>query len=272
VARALLPAEIGFVALLFVERPGGMVCRLTPLSPLGDLGETRTVPFEYVPAVQPVFLPEPHGFLVAGLSRRGPTFYLHRFTGAGFELVTERRIPTARGFVGRTQPVVLCKGGVVIPVTAEGLGRPVTAPEGFPGRDASACHTENGVFLAWTLPVQKGLNLCWSSEGRTPESVHVLADRTVASVDALGLGSRVLLACSREGDGPLEPMGLWVSWLPGGEPFRVAAETGEDLDRVALVSGATCPLIIALSLGEGVVAVEIGETAGRVRCRFDATD
>ncbi len=271
VARALLPAEIGFVALLFVERPGGLACRITPLSPLCDLGETRTVAFDYVPAVQPVFLPEPNGFLVAGLSRRGPTFYLHRYAGTAFELVAEQRIPTARGFVGRSQPVVLCKGGVVVPVTPAGLGRPVTAPEGFPGRDAAACHTPNGVFLAWTLPSQKGLNLCWSSEGRAPEVVRVLPDHTVGSVDALGTGGRVLMACSREGDGPLEPMGLWVSWLPGGQAFRVAAETGEDLDRVALVPGAGVPLLTALSLGEGVVAVQVGEDTGRVCCRFDAT-
>ncbi len=268
VARALMPAELGFVALLFVKRPGGLVCRLTEISALGDVGASRTLRFPYVPAVQPAFLASPGGFMVAGLAAQGPTFFLHRYDGDGFELVKAQRMSTARGFVGRLAPVLLCKGGVAMPILPTGLGQVVSAPEGFPGRGGTAGRLGDAVFLAWIPTNERGLRYCIAEPGAQSRQGLLAPTRGVGSLDCVSSGERVLLAWSQEAETPLGPSTISAAWLPGGRAFPLLPAEQDDLDEVRIVAGDGPVTLSAVNLDNQACLAAVDEKRGRLLQRL----
>ncbi len=270
VARALVPSVTGFSALLFVQRPGGLICRLTEVSALGDVGSTRTVPFDYVPAVRPAFFPAADGFRVAGLTRRGPGIVLQSFDGEGFQPVASGRLATARGFVGGLQPVVVCKGGVAIPVDPDGLGKAVSVPEGFPGRAATAGRCDGAVFVAWAPASEAGLRWALLQSGRPMQQGVLAADLGVGSLDCVGIGDKVLLAWTQEGETPAEPASLMGAWLPGGRPQVLVSGDEADLDEVAVMAGGAEPVITVVASDGSARVLRVTEAGPRMACHFAA--
>ncbi len=243
VARALVPGPLGFLAVLFVKRPGGMVCRITELSPMGDVGATRTAACEVTPVVRPVFFGDADTQLMGALGRRGPSFQLHRLEEAGFAPVVRKLLPTARGFVGNIQPAVLCKGGVVYPVDEQGLGGAASVPEGFPGRLCTAGRVKGELLLAWTP--QGSTGLCWAlMERGRPQITGTLArEHVVANMDCVGSGDGALLVWTQEGEDPEHPASLHGCLLPDGRPFPILPGELEEPDELRLIAGDPEPVL-----------------------------
>ncbi len=264
VARALLPGPMGFQAVLFVKRPGGMVCRITEISPLGDVGATRSVSCDVTPVVRPVFFEHQGHQLMGALGRRGPSFQLHRLQEGGFEPLVRKRLPTARGFVGNLEPSVLCKGGVVYPVEPEGLGNAASVPEGFPGRSASSARLDGELFLVWT-PL-RGLGLCWAAteRGRVVQQGVLAKDHVVANIDCIQAADRVLVVWTQEGEEPEEPATLHGALLPGGRPFSILPEKLEEPDEIRILCGGEVPVLsVVTGLGNACI-VAVGPDGPRL--------
>ncbi len=264
VARALLPSPMGFQAVLFVKRPGGMVCRITEISPLGDVGATRSVSCEVTPVVRPVFFDHQGHQLMGALGRRGPSFQLHRLQEEGFEPLVRQRLPTARGFVGNLEPAVLCKGGVVYPVEPEGLGAAASVPEGFPGRAAASARLDGELFLAWT-PL-RALGLCWASmeRGRPTRQGTLAKDHVVANIDCIEAGDGVLVVWTQEGEEPEVPATLHGALLPGGRPFPILPDSLEEPDEIRILCGGEQPVIAVVTGLGGVCLVAVGPEGPRL--------
>jgi len=263
IARALVPSENGFRALLFVERPAGLVCRLADIGPGGAITSMRTLPFDYVPAVRPVLVTRPDGFYVIGLSRNGPLIQVHRWEGEGLVPIFREKVPTARGFAGNEEPVLVCKGGVVIPVSPEGLGRPVRSPETFPGRSPTACRFKDDVFLAWIEPGAQGFRYCFARSGADPYVERMLPRVGISSLDAARFGNRILVAFTREGDELRSPTGLNGVWFPGGRPFPLVPNLESDAEEIRFVYGSNHPVVAASTLDASLVVVEVDGETGR---------
>jgi uncharacterized protein YjbI with pentapeptide repeats len=260
VARAILPAPVGFYLVLFVPRGTGLACRLTEVSVMGDVGATRTVPFDYPLAVRPVFVPSAEGFWVYGLGRTAPTVYLHRFDGDRFTPVLREKVPTARGFVGQTEPAILCKGGVLIPLSPTGLADPIRCPEGFPGRAAASCHLGEDLLLAWVPPGSPGVQVARARSGSGEEVISLFPEQGVTSIDLVCIGDRAFLLCTREGVGMDEPTGLFVTSLPDLRTVRLLADVNADLEEVQLIPGSSnAPLLSAVETNGRLHVVSVDE-------------
>ncbi len=258
VARALLPSAVGFQAVLFVRRPGGLICRITEISPQGDIGVTRSVACEVTPVVRPVFFQGGGSQLMGALGRRGPSFQLHRLDDTGFTPLLRKALPTARGFVGTLEPAILCKGGVVYAIEPEGLGAPTSVPEGFPGKAVSSARCAGELFLAWTPVVGKGLRWAIMSRGRPSQDGSLAGDHVVANLDCVGIGDQVLVVWTQEGEDPEEPATLHGAMLPGGRPFPILPGTLEEPDELSILCGGPVPVIsVVTGLGNAcLVAIE----------------
>lgn len=243
VARALLPSALGFQAVLFVRRPGGLVCRVTEISPQGDVGATRSVACEVTPVVRPVFFEGAGAQLMGALGRRGPSFQLHRLDEAGFTPLMRKPLPTARGFVGTLEPAVLCKGGVVYAIEAEGLGSAASVPDGFPGRAAASARCNGELVLAWTPRLGRGLQWAIMERGRPVHEGALARDQVVANLDCVGIGDQVLLVWTQEGEDPEEPATLYGVMLPDGRPFPILPKSLEEPDELAILCGGPVPVI-----------------------------
>ncbi len=260
VARALLPAAVGFEAVLFVRRPGGLVCRITEISPQGDVGATRSVACEVNPVVRPVFFEGNGARLMGALGRRGPSFQLHRLDEGGFTPLMRKVLATARGFVGNLEPAVLCKGGVVYPVEIDGLGGASSVPDGFPGRAAASARCEGELFLTWTPRVGMGLRWALMQRGRPAQQGTLARDQVVANLDCIGVGDRVLVVWTQEGEDPDEPATLQGALLPGGRSFPILPGELEEPDEIRILCGGDEPVIsVVTGLGATcLVAVRDG--------------
>lgn len=263
-ARALLPGPDQFRVVLFIERPAGLSCRLTEFSLDGAQRYTRSLSLEYAPAVKPNFLPHPDGFILMGLSRNGPQVQVHRFDGNMFVPLVREKVATARGFAGADEPVLVCKGGVVIPVGVDGLRKPVRTPEGFPGRCPGSAWLGDDVFLAWIEPGSHGFRWCLARSGADAAVEKVAPKHGVASLDVARFGERVLAVFTRESDDLAHPMGLWATWLPGGRPFPLEVDLEEDVEDVHFVLGSATPLVACSTLGGALLLIEVGEGGGRL--------
>ncbi len=264
VARALLPAPLGFHAVLFVKRPGGMVCRITEVSPQGDVGTTRTVACEVTPVVRPVFFDSFGTRLMGALGRRGPSVQLHRLDDAGFTPLMRKQLPTARGFVGNLEPAVLCKGGVVYPIEPDGLGSASSVPRGFPGRMASSARCDGELFLAWAGQGEMGLRWAVMERGRVARDGALAGDQVVANLDCVGTGRGVLLVWTQEGEDPEEPATLHGAMLPDGHSFQILPGELEEPDEIRVLCGGPEP-VLAVVTGLGAAClVAVGPDGARL--------
>ena len=128
VAESVLATPEGFLLLLLNQRPDGVVLVCVPLGADGTVGASRTLNLRYPPAVAPMY-DLVDGVLVSwGITARTPTLVVQREVRTdeeeGLDLLHSQRVPTARGFLGRHQPVLACKGGVAMPVGLHGAGDP----------------------------------------------------------------------------------------------------------------------------------------------------
>ncbi len=257
-ARAIVPAADGLYATAVVRRPSGDVLMVTEISAFGDMGSTRTLPL-YPLAVQPVVVPDGDGFLVYGLARTGPTLLVHRYDGEELVLLSKQRQTTARGFIGRREPVLLCKGNVILPIDRNGVGQPMGCPDGFPGRNPAACRVGDDVLLAWAPSGAGGIHYATIST-RGPGQVRRLdVKHGVSSLDLVRVEDQALLVFAREEGEAYSTTSLFGAWVPGGRSFLILAGGDEDVDEARACASNEGAYVSAVTLGGGVHILEVGE-------------
>ncbi len=270
-ARGLVAVASGFVVVTLVERPSGVVIGFTEVGLDGDLGTTSVHPLEYNLAVSPVVVGNEDGVLVYGLSRRGPGLFVHRYEDGTLERVHAEEAPTARGFVGSQPPVVVTKGGLLMPATSKGLSEPVSSPGGFPGRCAVAVELVEGLGLAWLDSERAGVQ--WSlGEDASQRQGCVDHEVEVSNMDVVATGNGasggMMVAYTRESEGDMSPMGVWGCRLPGGAPFKILVDPTVDVDHVQFVSGGETPTLLCQTLDEELVVITVQGDSCKTQVRF----
>lgn len=214
----VVAAGDAFKVVVTRSRPEGAALAVFPLGADGTLGAGRSVPLGYDPAVRPVIRTDGDRIRLLGLSRRGPMLVVHDLSEAEARPVRSDAASTGRGFLGG-QPVLACKGGVVMPVSGSGAGKPRRTPETFPGTKALALPLGDDVLAVWAL----------DRVGRTPGGVRfsvigprhapreeVLSTRSgIVALAALAHGGTATAFWVEAADGATR---LLRATLPGGEP------------------------------------------------------
>ncbi|MBW1877185.1 MAG: pentapeptide repeat-containing protein [Deltaproteobacteria bacterium] len=268
-AKAVVPATDGFLLLLLKERPGGVSVIHYPLSAEGVLGPSKSHGLGYAPAVLPVARADGDGAWVWGISRRGPTLAVHRLRGDDLELVHSEKVPTGRGFLGKHLPILVCKGGVVMPVNQQGAGAPVRAPAGFPSLLSQAASHEDRVLAVWVEEsvgeISGGLRTAWLAKRSTPQVEALTRSDAVIGLDVLPTARGVWLCWIELGRGGLD---VKVTRLPDGHIDTVSLDVEPDAVRFApglLGSAETKPVLAVTTSGGGLVVLELGgEAIGQV--------
>lgn len=268
VARFLVPTATGFAVILLLEKPGGTDVSWLPVDREGVVGTAWSTRAGYTPVVRPVVVPDGEGALVYGMGRQG-VLTVHRLAAGTWTEVNRAPATTWRGFCGKNDPVLLGKGGTVAPVRAEGIGKLVTAPTGYPGRLTAAALTPDGerMALAWTAREEKGVRFCVAGSGA--EAVRVDPKASVGALDLRAVGDRWLCVYTREVD-VSEPVGIWQ---PGGKPLLLAdPKLLDEAEDVRFVLGEGPPRVAVCGLGGQMLVVEVEDSHARPVARFGLFD
>ena len=257
-AHGMAATSEGYVAICFMERPSGMTMMVSELSPMGDLGGTRTLDFDYKPAVTPVIVSDGDGVLIYGLSRRGPTLFVHRYTSAGLERIWGEACHTARGFVGANPPLLVTKGGTLRPVGKDGLGKAVSCPDGFPGRHASCCITDEGIQVAWLKSGTQGFFTANLVPGERAEIDHLLTKQEIAQLELVNTAEGPVVVFSSEQGGEMSAVACYGVQLPGGvKPFPILEQEELDVERILpfLTDGAL--RVACQTMDDNIILVDV---------------
>ena len=259
-ARMVVPVDDGFLLLFIQDRPGGSVVVKVPLSSAGVVGASKALPLMYPPAVVPVAEVHSGELWLTGLARRGPTLVVQKEGADGFEIKASERIATAKGFWSTHHPVVATRGGVVINVGDDGIGKPVRLPEGFPGKSARVVPYDGTLFAVWfeaaADPDDPGF-LKWSRlGGRGDPPVKTLKEvGKVTSLDAVAGPTGVHVAWV-ERHGLLNAL-VFQAKLPSAElAFVEAAGDGGHEVRWAPGPKGADPALVVATLDEQAIVVD----------------
>ena len=209
---SIIALDDGFLLLILQQRPSGVSLVQLPLSTGGALGAARTDSLKYAPAVNPVYRRVNGHLLVIGMAHRGPTVILQLVTPDELRVFHSSKVATGRGFMSRHDPVLACKGDVVMLVGSKGPGEPVRTPEGFPGNKGMVTPYQGKLVAFWhvDLPGDEPTGMLQAAElggrqGLTVRDVH--STRQVLSLDAVSNAE-----------------GIWVAWVqPGAKPLTTEA-------------------------------------------------
>jgi uncharacterized protein YjbI with pentapeptide repeats len=261
-AHGMTATTEGYVALCFLERPSGMALMVSEISPFGDLGGTRTLEFDYRPVVNPVIVSDGDGVLIYGLSRRGPTLMAHRYSAAGLERLWGEACPTARGFVGENPPLLVTKGGTLVPISKTGLGKPVSCPDGFPGRQATCKLTENGVLVAWVRSSGTGFFCAELEPGVRPDVDHLAPKSEISQLGLVQDGNDLTAIYTTEQGGKMSAVACYGMNLPFGKAFPILVRDDEDVERIFPIQGQNGIQVACQTIDDKVVVVKLaGEKA-----------
>lgn len=220
-ARTLVANQRGVQAILLRDRPGGTTIERFLFDGSGKLAGTRQVPLGYQPSIAPVVLPDGPSIRMWGIARRGPTLVITAAGEEGLQPVASKALPTARGFLGR-QPMLACKGDVLMPCTRTGPGNPLASPEGYPGKLANAANDGDGRwFTVWVDPPagrdKGGICGAWLVKRGSPTPTRVTTHGAVLSLDCCAYDGRVWIA--------------WVEMHGLGDTRAFVSAVPEDLDE-----------------------------------------
>jgi uncharacterized protein YjbI with pentapeptide repeats len=254
-ARCLSADGEGFSAVLFVERPGGMVAIRARVGPDGALGGVQQLNLPYTPAAPPLLRQVGPDLLLFGVAREGPGVTVHKLTD-GQEPVALHigRMMTIRTFVSDHHPVLVTKGSTVVTLSAAGLSAPLTVPAEFPGRrGALAPLPDGGAQLLWLEPGQPGIKSLRIGQGPTDEPERLLRKIPCMHLDAGTSAAGAFAAFSRPAP---DHAGLLVYAmnLADGKPQLIAERAGRKVAGLHLLTqGAGAPL--AVCWDDGLVEI-----------------
>jgi uncharacterized protein YjbI with pentapeptide repeats len=258
-ARAVVPSGDGFLLMVLQDRTDGAVCLLYPLGLDGELGRARVETLGYEPGTIPIVRFDSGTLWMYCLARRGPTLVVQRLGEQGFETVSSSKLATARGFVGRHHPVLLSKGGVLLPVTRAGtVGAPMGHPPQFPGRVSSAMIVGDEVAIVWLEDRKSdrepgGLRYGWLARSGATR-VEVLTQRdAVTALDALAVGDAAWV-CWTETD--RAGCVVYAANLTDGD-VRTVARLDDDLEDLRLFGDENGVWVALITLEERLVVLDL---------------
>ena len=257
-ARSIVAVQDGFVCATLIERPSGTELQITTLDQGGQTTGSIRADLEYEPAITPVFTGG-DALRIYGLGRRGPTLYGHELRDGEVVRLFGQRASTARALIGRDRPLLCTRGGVVQPLSPQGLEAPLTEPSLFSVRAAASVRLGDRCVVAW-LP-EEGRGLCWAELGGSgrPETQLILRDQAITSVDLAVLDGRVVLIFAREVMEALGACGAFALELDSFEPKAVELilDPVHDIDAVTVIGADADRLVVlATTLGEHIVLLE----------------
>jgi uncharacterized protein YjbI with pentapeptide repeats len=274
-AHAIVATSKSYALLALVDRANGETLMRWDLHVDGTVGPPVTLVLGYEPAVLPVFRADGDALLMWGLARRGPTIVVHRDAsdGEGFKLLSSEGRSQARGFLGRSYPVLLCKAGILMTVGARGLGAPLSAPDGFPNRVCVAVPTTDKLLTVWnTQRVRRdpgGLRMQWLG-GRAAGELDVLTTRPeVNAIDGVPYEDGALLAWT-EDDGPSGGR-IFVAYLPDGRVEQIDFPD-EPVDGIRILEGPGGVGEPMLAMGTLTGALIVSDLKGAVLAKFEDTE
>ncbi len=236
-ARTAVACRDGVDLVVLRERPGTIAVERFHLDQTGRMVQSSSTPLGYQPLVVPILQSDGEGIRMWGLARRGPTLVVSadmpatEESEAGLAHLSSKKLPTARGFLGRHYPFLACKGGVVMPCTRSGVGGPFKKPEGYPGKYATAVQADKQWTAVWVEPpagrAKGGLRCAVLGTRGMPEVEAVTNNGAVLSLDAIAVGDQVMVVW-------VELVGLgetkaFLQRLPDGKPKRLDIEDVDEL-------------------------------------------
>ncbi len=267
-SRALVPTPDGFMVVVVVERPGGLVASVADVSRDGRMSSLRSIKQEYTPAVRPVVRGEGGQVVVYGISREGPGLHVHQIEGENLTRKHRSGMATVRGFAGSLYPVVLSKGGVLVHLRPDGPGQPMRAPGAFPGRVCAATPMGTGLVLTWLEENQGGFRLAFVKPGEAPDEMRLLPKFAIGSLDMAEGNGRVWVAFTREDPRGRAPSQALALRLPEGDPIQLVQEPGLDVDEVRFAQGGDHPTVAISTLDGGLRIVSLTPTGPRLEWRL----
>ncbi len=268
-ARALLPSSTGFFVVFLVEKPGGTDLVVFEANAEGAMGPPKTTRLGYTPAVLPNFVPDGDGFFIYGIGRG--LLSVHRWASTGLAERLRAPASTIRGFCDRANPVVHSKGGTIMVIEPDGIGRAVTAPTDFPGRRFAAgpVSTEE-VGIAWVKPEEKGFRLM--RLGLDKEPMRVETGHHVGCLDLRAIDGGWWVAWTREAVADRDLSMAMAAFLPRdgnlGKPFPLlTGDDADDVEALAFVSGEGPVRVACVTIDEALAVVEFEREMARVVAR-----
>jgi uncharacterized protein YjbI with pentapeptide repeats len=239
-------------------RPDGAVALAYAVAPDGSLGRGRTIPLGYEPLVTPVLVVAEGRLLYIGVARRGPTLVVHDLSAPEAEAarpVRSDRVATAVGFLGGA-PVLACKGGVVVRVSAAGAAKPRRVPDGFPGVTGRALVLGDDLLAVWAVAraghVPGGMRTALIGPRHAPREEVLSTRGGIVSLAAVGGEANVDVWWAETADDGTGTT-VWRAKLPDGMPELLDAP--DDVTEVAAGPG-----VVAAVLRGGVLVVLDPET------------
>jgi len=259
-ATAMASVDGGCRIVAIRDRPGGVAGVCYAIDEDGQLSSAATASLGYEPCVRPIARGDGSDLLLWGLARRGPTLVLHRLDDEGFAPIRSAGVPTARGFLGRHQPVLACKGGVVMAVTDRGAGKPLRTPDGYPGRLSVGVAHEDQVLAVWLVQrrgdTPGGLRFSWLAVRGAPE-VGVLSTKAgVTALDATSTPEGVEVVWVEAGEDGLDVPSTYRVLLPDGEPEKIAVDVQMADGVTFATSPGGRPWIVITTLRDEVVVLD----------------
>lgn len=267
-ARFAVPLTSGAMVGVIWARPGGVAVTRYVVGPRGAMGPAKTSALGWTPGVRPAVVSDGKQVFLLALTREGPGIVVHRMDMDNDKIVHSSRLPTARGTVGRHQPIVVCKGGSVVPVDPKGAQGPRRAPAGFDETKGTAGTRADGSYiLAWVVArkgtISGGIRYAALVGRGDPEVLDLTRNDAVESLDAIGVGAVVWLAWVEH---TTAGTSVFTARLPEGSPVEI---TGHD--DAASVRWASSndeqPLLLVLSTTGKVSIVHGGGGIAAVASR-----
>ena len=244
--RSLSADGDGFSAVLFVERPGGVVAMRAKVSAAGALISVLPVALPYAPSGAPILRREGEDLHIYGVVREGPGVAAHKLTDNGEpEALHIARMMTVRAFASDHHPLLVTKGGTVVSLSATGLTAPLSVPPEFPGRRGAVAPMPDGsTQLLWLEVGQSGINALQVGPGINDEPDRLLRKIPCLQLDASATGAGPFAAFSRPGADARSSIPFVMSLLDQ-KPVMAAERSGHKVASLHLpAQGKGAPLVV----------------------------
>jgi uncharacterized protein YjbI with pentapeptide repeats len=260
VAHDIIAVGEGFDLLLLHDRTTGALASRYRLAPSGVISPSGTSPLGYEPVVTPI-LRGGDSLEVIGLAKRGPTVVVSGVGEEGLVPLASERVATGQGFLSRHDPIIMSKGGVLIPLDGRRVAKPLRTPDPFPGGFAVAALGEEGQCIAaWVRqPKAKdkgGIEYAWLGARGPGEVVRLSVGDEVECLDLVARGERAWLCW-------IQDEKIHVGDTDKLEPTILkSAHTPLELQ---LIQGAKEPILAVVTAQQGIVLMDL---RGRVRVKY----